>query len=131
MRCVHATTGHSTGTPERPRPITSPWTPFFCVVKVSAMNVTRWRSGIVIVVAKKCWCPIQHCTSCRVNGVVSDVLVPVYSPGRSRKKNARLIMSAIACEPGVADGVHARAATWRIILIGMGTTRLGGGSTRK
>jgi hypothetical protein len=45
-----------------------------------------------------------------VNGVVSEG-VPVYSPGRSRKKKASAIMSAIAWEPGVAAGVDARAAT--------------------
>jgi hypothetical protein len=53
-------------------------------------------------------------TSWSVKGVVSDD-VPVYSPGRRRKKNARQIMSAMAWVSRVADGCAARAATWRRI----------------
>jgi hypothetical protein len=57
--------------------------------------VTRGKSSTGMVVARnRCW-PIQHWTSCKVKGVVSDG-VPVYSPGRNRKKKARQIISATA-----------------------------------
>jgi hypothetical protein len=114
MRRVNAKTGQNTGLPDRPSPITSPRTPFFWVVNVSATKVTRDRSSSGMVVARnRCW-PIQHWTSVSVKGVVSDD-VPVYSPGRSRKKNARQIMSAMAWVSRVADGCAAKAATWRKI----------------
>jgi hypothetical protein len=100
------------------------------VVNVSATNVTRGKSAMGMVVAKKRCCPIQSWTSCNVNGVVSDG-VPVYSPGRRRKKNARVIMSAMAWVPMDADGADANEATWLKIWTGIGLTRLGGGSARE
>jgi hypothetical protein len=107
---VSAMTRQRTGLPDRPSPITSPRTPFFWVVKVSATKVTRGKSSSGMLVAKRRCCPIQHCTSCNVKGVVSDA-VPVYSPGHRRKKNAKVIMSAMAWMSVVADGVDASAAT--------------------
>ena len=62
------------------------------------------------------------------NGELSD-LVPVYSPGRSRKKKAMMIMSAIACSSGSLEAAAMQASrrrTWT----GIGFTRDGGGSCR-
>jgi hypothetical protein len=62
--------------------------------------------------------------------VVSDG-VPVYSPGRRRKKKARQIISAIALVPCAADAKAAKAITCCRIWMGIGFTRLGGGSARE
>jgi hypothetical protein len=55
MRRAFLMTGHNkkTGLPEHPSPMTSPRTPFFCVVKVSDMNATRERSAMGMVVASQ------------------------------------------------------------------------------
>ena len=68
-------------------------------------------------------------TSPKWKGVVSEV-ASVYSPGRSRKKNAMMIMSAVAsnvlAEGGRCWAMKAiRLMTW----IGMGLTRPAGGSS--
>ena len=50
-----------------------------------------------------------------------------YSPGRSRKKKASHIMSAVAKERGSPAVEARREARWRMDR-GMGLTRMGGGS---
>ncbi len=65
-------------------------------------------------------------TSARRNVLL--VSVPVYSPGRSKKKKAMTIMSEIALLPHVPAAQKATARTWWITCIGMGFTRDGGGS---
>ena len=46
------------------------------------------------------------------NGELSD-LVPVYSPGRSRKKKAMMIMFATACISGSLEAVAMQLSWWR------------------
>ena len=65
-------------------------------------------------------------TSDSQNGELSD-LVPVYSPGRSRKKKAMMIVSATACSSGSLEAAATQASrqrTWTVI----GFTQDGGGS---
>ena len=38
---IRARTGHTRGDPDRARPMTSPRTPFFCVVNVRVQNVAE------------------------------------------------------------------------------------------
>ena len=62
------------------------------------------------------------------NGELSN-FVPVYSPGRSRKKKAIIIMSATACSSGSLEAAATQASrrrTWT----GIGLTLDGGGSCR-
>eukprot|EP00985_Skeletonema_marinoi_P009016 scaffold4125_cov146-Skeletonema_marinoi.AAC.1 len=61
-----------------------------------------------------------------VNGVDSE-LVSTYSPGRSKKKNARMIMSETALVDSKVERA-AREAMRRMTCIGTGLTRWGGGS---
>ena len=70
--------------------------------------------------------PWKSWTSAKVKGVDSD-LVPVYLPGRRRKKNAMAIIWATA---NMGELAVAAAAAMVCIRIGtgIGFTRLGGGS---
>ena len=71
---------------------------------------------------------ILKVTSDSRNGELSD-FVPVYSPGRSRKKKAIIIMSATACSSGSLEAVATQASrrrTWT----GIGLTLDGGGYFR-
>ena len=73
--------------------------------------------------------PTLKVTSDSQNGDLSDFVL-VYSPRRSRKKKAMIIMSATACSSGSleADATQAsRQRTWT----GIGLTRDGGGSCRE
>lgn len=68
-------------------------------------------------------------TSPRVKGVVSD-LESVYSPGRRRKKNAMMIMSATARSKWLSAGrASAISHNRRMTAMGMGFTLCGGGSS--
>ena len=72
--------------------------------------------------------PINSWTSAKVNGVVSEDEV-VYSPGLRRKKNARVIICALAnkggeLEEAAIDTMCLSAAK------GIGLTRRAGGSSR-
>jgi hypothetical protein len=92
MRRVSAPmTGQNAGLPDRPSPITSPHVPFFCVVKVSATNVMRDKSSRGMSVERNHWCPIQHCTSCKLKGVMSEA-VPVSTGRRTRDKSYRQLL---------------------------------------
>ena len=67
-------------------------------------------------------------TSPRVKGVVSDG-ESVYSPGRRRKKNAMMIMSATASKKNELGGSSRATVQIRLsTATGMGLTRVGGGS---
>ena len=129
MRCVTrrtmASTGHREGLPDLPRPMTSPRTPFFWVVNVKETNVAVAMVVMGAVKMSMYVPPVDSRTSDKRNGVVSDG-VAVYSPGRSRKKKANAIMSAMAGVLVCPDKV----AAWRIhrrTVTGTGFTRLGGG----
>ena len=65
------------------------------MVKVRITKVAAARSLLVAVEVSNTVRPTLKVTSDSRNGELSD-LVPVYSPGRSRKKKAMMIMSAIA-----------------------------------
>ena len=65
------------------------------MVKVRITKVAAARSLLVEVEVSKTVRPTLKVTSYSKKGELSD-LVPVYSPGRSRKKKAMMIMSAIA-----------------------------------
>lgn len=54
--------------------------------------------------------PTNKPTSQRRKGLVSEG-VHVYSPGRSKKKNAKVIMSATA----IAEGSLASVAVWTML----------------
>ena len=69
--------------------------------------------------------PTLKVTSDIRNGELS-YLVPVYSPGQSRKKKAMMIMSAIACSSGSLEATAMQASRWRT-WTGTGFTRDGGG----
>jgi hypothetical protein len=79
--------------------MTSPRTPFFWDVNVNVPKVARARSARGMDTAEARRDPIQSWTSARRKGQVSEA-VPVYSPGRRRKKKAMIIMSAMAWLPG-------------------------------
>ena len=66
------------------------------MVKVRITKVAAARSLLVAVEVSNTVRPTLKVTSDSRNGKLSD-LVPVYSPGRSRKKKAMMIMSATAC----------------------------------
>ena len=73
--------------------------------------------------------PTLKVTSDSQNGELSD-LVPVYSPGRSKKKKEMMIMSATACSSGSLEAAAMQASrrrTWT----GIGFTQDGGGYCRE
>ena len=82
------------------------------------------------VAAGKVWVPIVNVASWRRKGWLA---VPeagwVCSPGRRRKKNPRVVKSAVATVRGSAL-VRATTLTWLTIGKGMGLTRVGGRSIR-
>mmetsp|Transcript_14147 Transcript_14147/g.26550 ORF Transcript_14147/g.26550 Transcript_14147/m.26550 type:complete len:99 (-) Transcript_14147:4341-4637(-) len=72
--------------------------------------------------------PTNNCTFSSKKGRASGLVdLAVYSPGRNRKKKARMIMSAVACWMGQSEAV-AVADTLRKTAVGTGFTRCGGGS---
>ena len=79
----------------RPILITSFSAPFFCVVNASNTSLVRCSSESDVVVRFNCLIPTESWTSPRMKGMVSD-LESVDFPGRRRKKNAIMIMSAAA-----------------------------------
>ena len=98
------------------------------MVKVRITKVATARSLSVAVSVSNTVCPTLKVTSDSQNGELSD-LVPVYSPGQSRKKKAMVIISAIACSSGSLEAAAMQASrrrTWT----GIGFTRDGGGSCR-
>ena len=99
LRCItrrhKASLGHNSGSPVAPWLIFSPCTPFFWVAKVRITKVAAARSLSVAISVSNTVRPTLKVTSDSQNGELSD-LVPVYSPGRRRKKKAMMIMSAIA-----------------------------------
>ena len=128
MRDERARTGHSVKLPLLPRPITSPRTPFFCVVNSRVQNVALESSRSDAVSKSSRRHPWNSCTSAVVNGDVSDGPA-VYSPGRSKKKKARAIILEIALVPSLF-AAKARAMMCLMMRMGIGFTRCGGGSSR-
>ena len=122
-RRMRACTGQRTGSPLHAKPMTSPRTPFFCVVKVSDANRACCICSTGAVKTCRRVSLMNSCTSCSQNGSLS---LSVYSPGRRRKKNATMIMSAVAQNSGLCDSVvRDRAAMRRTTEIGIGLTRRG------
>ena len=74
--------------------MTSPFRRFFWVVKCSAQDVEALSSASVAVERGIFFFPTYKYTSFR-EIVASSVVIPVYSPGQSNKKNEMQIMSAI------------------------------------
>jgi hypothetical protein len=108
--------------------MTSPRTPFFWVVKVYVVKVEALSSdGEARRRSSRCH-PMNSWTSPRVKGVVSELL-PVYSPGRRRKKKAEQTISATAMLADEGEREATLRRWWRTE-IGMGLTRFGGGSAR-
>ena len=99
LRCVtrrhKASFRHNIGSPVAPWPSFFS-TPFFCVLNVSITKVAAESSLSVVVAVSNNLRPKLKVTSDRRKGELSD-LVPVYSPGRRRKKKVIMIMSATAC----------------------------------
>ena len=100
MRRARERTGQSWLSPDLPCPMTSPLTPFFWVVnsKVAKVAFSIWVSVHDMMLRRRV--PICSLASWRRKGWDS-VLVDVYSPGRRRKKKAKVIMSAVAQLRGV------------------------------
>ena len=121
-----ARTGQADGCPERPWPTTSPLLPFFWVTKVRLTKVIADRSSMEAVTYWIGVLLIHKPTSWMRKGWERFV-VSVYSPGRSKKKNASHIMSAAARDSASPAAVAMSYAPWRIGR-GMGLRRLGGGS---
>ena len=73
--------------------------------------------------------PRYKWTSARENAA-SSLVVPVYSPGRKRKKKAMQIISAIARSAADEGSVGSKAerSTCRTSVTGMGRTLRGAGS---
>ena len=92
----NASFGHNRGSHVASWPIFSPRTPFFFVVKTSIKNVAAASSLSVAVAVWNTVRPTLNVTSNRRNGELS-YFVPVYSPGRRRKKKSIMIMYAPAC----------------------------------
>ena len=65
------------------------------MVKISITNMTAASSLLVVLAVSTTVRPTLKVTSDRQNGALSDFL-PVYSPGRRRKKKEIVIMSATA-----------------------------------
>ena len=98
------------------------------MVNSSVQNVALSKVSSLVVVRFSLTFPMNSWTSANVNGVVSEDVV-VYSPGLRRKKNASVIICALANKGGEFD----EAATDTMCLSaanGMGLTRRAGGSWR-
>jgi hypothetical protein len=126
MRRIMARVGHGRECPVRPWPMTSPRTAFFWIVNVSEAKVTWSRMWAGAVSGSMLVVPTHMRTSWRVKGCASS-LFSVYSPGRSRKKNAIQIRSAAANEESSAAAWAMAQASWRTPS-GIGWRREGGGS---
>ena len=126
MRRSMARTGQSWLQPLRERPMTSPRTPFFWLVNVREAKVVDCMFAMDAVVMFRRCSPMKSCTSHIRKGLVSDG-ESVYSPGRRRKKKARMIMSEMAWSTGSVPAV-AMMEMCRRTLTGTGFTRSGGGS---
>jgi len=89
-----AQTGHTIGSPEVLKPITSPLTPFFWVSKVRDAKVAALSSWSVAFTRSKRRGLTKSCTELKVNGCES-LLASVYLPAGRRKKKASRIMSDV------------------------------------
>ena len=95
------------------------------MAKVRITKVAAARSFLVEVEVSNTVRPTLKVTSDSQNGELSD-LVPVYSPGRSRKKKAMMIISAIACSSGYLEAAAMQASQWRT-WTGIGLPGMAGG----
>jgi hypothetical protein len=118
--------GENWGLPLWASPMTSPLTPFFCVVNVSEANEADRRAVSDAVARSRRTGPWNSWISARRKGADS-LLAPVYSPGRSKKKKAIAIMSATAIFVSELP-MSATARTCCRMGTGIGLTRFGGGS---
>ena len=82
------------------------------MVKVRITKVAAARSLLVAVEVLNTVRPTLKLKSDSKNKELSD-LVPVYYPGRSRKKKAMMIMSAIACSSGSLEAAAMQSSRWR------------------
>ena len=119
-------TGQRSRSPLRAWPITSPRTEFFCKSNVTAPKVDARISASDADMRSRRTQPSHSCTSLSSKGVDSD-FVAVYSPGRSKKKNAIAIMSASMTSAG-SSLFLAMNMIFRRTCTGIGFTRFGGGS---
>ena len=99
------------------------------MLKVRITKVAAARSLSVAVEVSNTVRPTLKVTSDSQNGELSD-FVPVYSPGRIRKKKAMIIMSATACSSGSLEAAATQAIR-RKTCTGIGLTLDGGGSCRE
>ncbi len=106
--------------------MTSPRTPFFWRSKVRVPKVAHSKSQSGDCRRQSRRVPMSNCTWCNAKGCVSDGDA-VYSPGRRRKKKARMIISATATEKGFEECCATKAIARRT-RSGSGFTRAGGGS---
>jgi hypothetical protein len=70
--------------------------PLFCVVNVYETDIAALTSAYMQSMVSKRRVPTYRRTSWSRNGV-SSLVVPLYSPGRNKKKNAMAIIYEIAC----------------------------------
>ena len=104
------------------------FTPFFYVQEIKEADLACASSVSVAVVRLRRRVPMNSWTFPEVKDVVSD-LESVYLPGCSKKKNAMIIMSAVArrkCASG--RKCSTTYAMWRITEIGMVLMQCAGGS---
>ena len=107
----------------------SPSHAMFLVLKVRITKVAEARSFSVAVEVSNAVRPTLKVTSDSQNSELSD-FVPVYSPGRSRKKKVMIIMSATACSSGSLEAAATQTSRQRN-WTGIGLTLDGGGSCRE
>ena len=125
-------TGQHKWCPLRTYPIFSFLTPLFCVEKVREQKLAVSSSTKAQFIISIYVLPRLRHTSINRKGAESffDAEI-VYSPGRSQKKKASMIMSAIALVPSAAAAnANSVVARYKITWKGIGLTRSGGGSSR-
>ena len=90
-------TGHTRSWCERPCVMTSPFTPFFCVVKVRETDVHANNNWVLAVRMSTGMLPTYSLTSRTRKGSLSRITV--CSPGRIRKKKPMQHISATQALP--------------------------------
>mmetsp|Transcript_42841 Transcript_42841/g.130289 ORF Transcript_42841/g.130289 Transcript_42841/m.130289 type:complete len:298 (-) Transcript_42841:579-1472(-) len=121
-----AATAYAHGCPDRPCPIDSPLTPFFCVLKV---RVTKSAAAILAGVARSAEIgrgPKKNWILRILKGVASVSDPPrQYSPGRIKKKKAVQARSAMTCCFGVLERSWASSACRTAIRSGLNLSGAG------
>ena len=106
MRRATARTGQRAGSVVLDNPIISPRTPFFWSVNSNVTNVADSSCAVVDDVRSRLQLPVFSRTSQKRKGEDSEEFA-VYSPGRNKKKNAIIIMSAMAVLPAKCGAAKA------------------------